>query len=192
MCTDCTCSYVADVQLVPYVLKNWNGPFRSAPALGHLGCRIGWHLLSPQRTLHEILGSLVSRIQHWSQSNWKEPETTVRKQKTGITRDTSPFWWAPAPGHLGRRISGHTHTHTHSPQRTPRHLRITGEWNTTSVPIHLHETWDRRNKDTGALPDQRLQFLLISSGFPWFWTDQTAPWSSKETPLPGTVTRPGS
>jgi hypothetical protein len=58
-----------------------------------------------------------------------------------------------------------------SPEDSPCDLRITGEWNTTSVPIQFWRAYDSRNKDTRALPDQRLGFLLISSGLPWFWTD---------------------
>jgi hypothetical protein len=84
---------------------------------------------------------------------------------------------------------------------SPCYLRITGEWNTTLVPIQLWWACDSRSKDTRALPDQRLQFLLIGTGIPWFQTHQTAPWfqthqtapqSSEETLLPGTVTRSGS
>jgi hypothetical protein len=56
----------------------------------------------------------VSGTQHQFQSNLVEPETAVGKQKTGLTRVTSPFLLAPAPGHLGCRIGGHLH----SPQRT--------------------------------------------------------------------------
>jgi hypothetical protein len=134
------------------------------------------------------------------------------------------------------------------PEDSPHDLRITDEWNTTSVPIQLLRTWaiireaenlpdqghksllvgtstgspwvrfswhphrtqrtlhavlgsvvhklwwacDSRSKGMGALPDQRLEFLLISIALPWFRTDQTAPQSSEDTPLPVTVTRPGS
>jgi hypothetical protein len=44
----------------------------------------------------------------------------------------------------------------------------------------------------GALPDQRLGFLLIGTGLTWFQIDQIAPWSSEETPYPDTVTHSGS
>ena len=75
---------------------------------------------------------------------------------------------------------------------SPHDLRITGKRNTTSVPIHLWQACDRRNTDIWALPDHRLKFFLISSVLPWFRKDQTAPQSSKKTPLPGTETCPGS
>ena len=51
---------------------------------------------------------------------------------------------------------------------------------------------DSRNKDTGALPDQKFQFLLIGDGIPWFGTHQTAPWFPEKKPLSGAVTCPGS
>jgi hypothetical protein len=60
------------------------------------------------------------------------------KQKTGLTRGTSPFQSAPAPGHLVHGV-----TSRRSLEDSPCNLRT---------------------------------------------TDQTAPCSSKETPLPGTVT----
>ena len=79
-----------------------------------------------------------------------------------------------------------------SPEDSPHDLRFTGEWNTTSVPNQLWQACDSRSKDTGALPDQELGFLLICAGTPWFWTYQTAPHSPEKTPLPGAVTHPGS
>jgi hypothetical protein len=51
---------------------------------------------------------------------------------------------------------------------------------------------DSRNKDTGALPDQWLRFLLIGAGIPLFQTHETALRSPEEIPIPGAVTRPGS
>ena len=71
-------------------------------------------------------------------------------------------------------------------------LRITGEWNTTSVPNQSCRACDSRSKDMGHLPDQQLRFLLTSASTLWFQTNQTAPRSPEETPLPGTETRPGS
>ena len=81
---------------------------------------------------------------------------------------------------------------TMSPENSPRDLRITGEWNITFVPNQSRWACDSRSKGMGALPDQRLEFLLISIALPWFRTDQTVPLSSQETPLPDTVTCPGS
>ena len=46
--------------------------------------------------------------------------------------------------------------------------------------------------DTGTPPDQWLRFLPVGAGLPWFRTQQTAPWSPEEVPLPGALTRPGS
>jgi hypothetical protein len=62
--------------------------------------------------------------------------------------------------------------------QAPKHaqnLRITGEWNTTSVPNQSRWACDSRSKDTGALPVQKLGFLLIRARIPWFQTHQTAP-----------------
>ena len=39
---------------------------------------------------------------------------------------------APAPGHLGYGVSGHTQVPL---EDSPLVLRTTGEWNTTSVPF---------------------------------------------------------
>jgi hypothetical protein len=110
--------------------KTKQKPFRLAPALGHLGCRISGHPHNSQRTLHPILGSLVSETQLLFQSNLMGPETALGKQKTGLTRGTSPFQSGTAPGHLGR-------TPPWSLEHSPCDLRITGEQNTTSVPIQL-------------------------------------------------------
>ena len=91
-------------------------PFRLAPAPGHLGRGSSGHPHRPQRTLHRILGSRVSGTQHQFQSKCAGPETALGKQKTCLTRGTSPFWSAPAPGqgHLGHGIG----RHPHSPHRT--------------------------------------------------------------------------
>jgi hypothetical protein len=94
---------------------------------------------------------------------------------------------------------------------SPCDLRTTGEWNTTSVPIQSRGTWDSI-REAENLPDQGHKSLPvgISTGSPWarsWWasprsledspwdlrtTDQTAPNFSKETPLLGTLTHPGS
>jgi hypothetical protein len=59
--------------------------------------------------LHTILESLVIETQHRFQSNHTGPETALGKQKTGLTRGTSTFQSAQAPGHLGHRVGGHFH-----------------------------------------------------------------------------------
>ena len=133
-------------------------------------------------------GSLVSGTKHLFQANHVGPETAVWKQKTGLKGGKSPSRSAPALGKLGCRIGGHPY----SPQRTLH--EILGSL--VSGTKHLFQAnCDgpvTANKETRALPDQRLGFLLSSSGLPWFQTDQTAPWASKVTPLPGTVICPWS
>jgi hypothetical protein len=47
-------------------------------------------------------------------------------------------------------------------------LRITGEWNTTSVPTELAVPGASRSKDTGTPPDQWLGFLPVGAGLSWF------------------------
>ena len=47
-------------------------------------------------------------------------------------RRTSPFWSAPEQGHLGRRVGKHPQGPL---EDSPRDLRTTSEWNSTSVPI---------------------------------------------------------
>ena len=42
------------------------------------------------------------------------------------------LWSVPAPGHLGCGVGGHPHGPL---EDSPRDLRTTGEWNTTSVPF---------------------------------------------------------
>jgi hypothetical protein len=79
-----------------------------------------------------------------------------------------------------------------SAEDSPHNLGITGEGNTTSVPIQLWQVCDNRSKDTGALPDQWFVFLLITTSIPWFQTHQIAPWSSENTSLPDAVTCPAS
>jgi hypothetical protein len=94
---------------------------------------------------------------------------------------------------------------------SPWDLRTSGEWNTTSVPIQSHGPW-HSIRETENRPDQGHTFLqdststrspcVLSQKIPprsledsppdLRTTDQTAPCSSKETPLSGTVTHPGS
>ena len=91
--------------------------FQSAPAPGHLVHRVSRNPQGPQRTLLAILGSLVSGTQPLFQSNCagpEGPETAEGKQKTSLTRCTSPFWLAPAPSHLGPGVC----RHHQGPQRT--------------------------------------------------------------------------
>jgi hypothetical protein len=68
-----------------------------------------------------ILGSLVSGMQHLFQNNPKGLGP-AGKQETCLTRGWSSFWSAPAPRHLGRKLSGQSH----GPQRHPSTPRILG------------------------------------------------------------------
>ena len=104
-------------------------PFRSVPPLCHIGSVISQNPQGPQRSLHTILGSLVSGTQHRFQSNRMGPETAVGKQKTGLTRGTSPFWSVPAPGHLGTESVDTPW----SSEDSPCDLRISGT-------LHLFKT----------------------------------------------------
>ena len=61
---------------------------------------------------HTILGPLVSGTKLLFQSNRSGPETALGKQETRPTRVTSPFWSAPARGHLGTELAD-----------TPKHPR---------------------------------------------------------------------
>jgi hypothetical protein len=47
------------------------------------------------------------------------------------------FRSAPAPGHLGHGVSGHPQGPL---EDSPRHLKTTDQWNTTSVPIQSRGT----------------------------------------------------
>jgi hypothetical protein len=53
------------------------------------------------RTLHMILGPLLSGTQLLFQSNRTGPETALEKQETRPDQGPNPFWTVPAPGHLG-------------------------------------------------------------------------------------------
>ena len=68
-----------------------------------------------------------------------------------------------------------------STEDSPCSLRITGERNTTSVPIPFSQVCDSKSKGTGALPDMQLRFLLVSAGIPWFQTHKTAQRFPEET-----------
>ena len=54
-----------------------------------------------------------------------------------LRKYTHPFWSAPTSGHLGCGVGGHLHSPL---EDFLRNLRITGEQNTTSIPIQLCRT----------------------------------------------------
>jgi hypothetical protein len=73
-----------------------------------------------------------------------------------------------------------------SPEDSPSDLRITGEWNTTSVPNQLWENCDSRSKDMGALPDQRV--AQVPSDQCWHTLVSNTPESPK-VPRGDTISR---
>ena len=56
------------------------------------------------------------------------------------------FWSAPATGHLVLGVSGYLQVPL---EYSPCYLRTTCEWNTTSVPIQPHGTWDSISSKAG-------------------------------------------
>jgi hypothetical protein len=62
------------------LIKNGVQPFWSAPALTHLGHGVCGHTQGPHRTLHGILGPLVSGTQFLLQSNHAGPETALIRE----------------------------------------------------------------------------------------------------------------
>ena len=67
----------------------------------------------------------MSGTQFLFQSNRAGPETTLGSRKTGLTRGTSPFLSAPAPGHLvqqttPRSLEDSPHDLRTTDQRAPR------------------------------------------------------------------------
>jgi hypothetical protein len=65
-------------------IKIENGPFRSAPTPGHLGCWVAGHPKGPQRILYGILGPLVSGAQLLFQSNLAGPETALIREAENL------------------------------------------------------------------------------------------------------------
>jgi hypothetical protein len=65
--------------------------------------------------------------------------TEYKRALCAFTKGTVPFLSAPAPGHLS------LWTPPRSTEHSPWDLRTSGEWNTTSVPIQTHGTWDSIN-----------------------------------------------
>jgi hypothetical protein len=69
--------------------------FHLAPAPGqcHLGCGIGRHPHSSHRTLHVILGLLLSGTQHQFQSNCDRPvRAATRTPEPFLTKGSGSFW----------------------------------------------------------------------------------------------------
>jgi hypothetical protein len=139
--------------LLDLVCKNFIELFRLAPAPGHLGSKFWGQSHCPQRTLHVILGSLMSGKQHRFQYNRTGPESAAWKQKTCLTRDTNPFWLAPALGHLGCGLGGRSH----SPQRILGSL-VRGTQ-------HLFQT----NFNKPVIAGARTQKPCLTSGSGSFW-----------------------
>jgi hypothetical protein len=70
-----------------------------------------------------------------------------------------------------------------SPEDSPHELRITGEWNTTPVPIQACLAW-ASSREADNWPDQGHRSLPVSasSWSPWAWTQQKVPQSPEDTP----------
>jgi hypothetical protein len=74
------------IDKIQKAFKKGDQPFRVVSALGHLGLELGGQSHGSQRTLHEILGSLVSRTQHLFQTNCDSPVTAgARKREQCLT-----------------------------------------------------------------------------------------------------------
>jgi hypothetical protein len=83
------------------------------------------------------------------------------------------FWSAPAPGHLGQRVGRHPQGPL---EDSPRNLRTTGEWNTTSVPIQARGTWDSiREAGNPAWPGSKVPSGRCQHLVTWAQSQQTTP-----------------
>jgi hypothetical protein len=124
---------------------------------------------------------------------WNTTSVPLQSRGTWDSSREAEHW--PEQGHKSLLFSANARsprmqsqwTSSQYSENSPCDIRITGEWNTTSIPIQLWWACDSRNKDTRDIPNQRHRFILTSYGLLWFPTDQKAPRSSKETPLPGIV-----
>ena len=70
-------------------------------------------------------------------------------------------------------------------------LKITGEWNTSSVPTEQGCLGTAGAQTQEPLPISGLSFFRSAIGLSWFRSQWTAPQSPEEAPLPGTLTSPG-
>jgi hypothetical protein len=100
------------------------------------------------------------------QANWARTHLTV----PGFPEDSPPYRHPSRPRILESLVSGTQHLFQQN-------------WGVPGT------NW---NMDTGSPPEQWLRFLLVSTVLPWFQTQQTAPWSPEEAPLPGALKHPGS
>jgi hypothetical protein len=66
----------------------------------------------------------------------------------------------------------------------PSTLRITGEWNATSVPKQPRGAWASRNRDTGNQSYQQLGFIPVGTipSPPWAWKRLTVPGFPEDSP----------
>ena len=71
-------------------------------------------------------------------------------------------------------------------------LKLTSEWNTTSVQTERRVPGASWSTNTGTPPDQWLRFISVSTSLSWFRIQEIAPQSPEEVPIPGNLTRPGS
>ena len=102
----------------------------------------------------------------------------------------------PAPGHQWPKLCGQSHViqWTLHPLGTlaAEDLRVTGEWNTTSVPTELGLLGARWSTDTGTLPNQLFRFLPVCNNLLLFHTQQRTTRFPEEVPLAGALTHTGS
>jgi hypothetical protein len=65
---------------------------------------------------------------------------------------------------------------------SPHDLRISGEWNTTFVPIQLCGTWDSiRGAENPAWPGSQVPSSLCQHRVTWAWSQRTLPRSLEDS-----------
>jgi hypothetical protein len=97
------------------------------PALGHLERGVARHPQGPQRTLHGILGTLVSGTQLLFQSNHVGPETALIREAENPGSQV-PSSWRQHQVTLGSESSDNPT----SLEESPSHLRTSGEWKSSA------------------------------------------------------------
>jgi hypothetical protein len=97
----------------------------------------------------------------------------IKENICGLTRVTSSLRLVPAPGNLGRRVVKHPQGRL---EDSPRDLRTTSEWNTTSVPIQYRGIWDSiREARNPAWPGSQVHFGQCQHWVTWAQSLLTSP-----------------
>ena len=114
----------------------------------------------------------------------------LKHEKDPESNRTLPGVWLviPKPGEHGMTFKAWTQKHhqqygcTKKNTPSPHDLGITGEWNTTSVPIQLCGTRDS-SREAENRPDQGHKSLPdgTSTGSPWVGDRQTLPQSPENS-----------